>query len=69
MSNLENLIHLNCTEYESKFVIFFINDYFECNNTGLIDSVKYYFFLLNLGMLNGDDYFYLYNELNILLRY
>ena len=69
VSELENLLHINCTEYDAKLVIFLIEIEFECCNNGLVDSVKYYFYLIGLDMQNNQDYFYLYNGLNLLLNY
>ncbi|RNA03136.1 hypothetical protein BpHYR1_053204 [Brachionus plicatilis] len=39
---LEDLTHINCTEYDLAFSLNLI----ECNNNELTDSIKYYYYLI-----------------------
>ncbi|RNA24898.1 hypothetical protein BpHYR1_053514 [Brachionus plicatilis] len=49
-----NWIHL-------RFSLELIDSIFQSDNKGLIDSVKFYFFSIQLAMFTNEDYFYLYN--------
>ena len=62
------MIQTDCLMCDSKFAIFLIQTHFECDNTGLVDSVKYYFFLIGLGIQSGEEYLHVFKDLNNLLK-
>ena len=41
--------------------------YLECSNSGLTDSIKYYFYSIEYCMLNLN-HFFVYNKLNFVLN-
>ena len=68
LKQLENLIHINCTKYKLDISIKLTEFNFECLNIGLIESIKYYFFLIKTGIENNINYYNVYNDLNYLLK-
>lgn len=69
LSIIEREIKIDCLDYSSDLTLDLICNLFKCNNQGLIDSIKYFIFLIETQMANGQDYFYLFYELNSLLKF
>ena len=44
-------------KYDPKLIIFLIEIQFECSNFGILDLIKYYIYLINIGMQSKLDYF------------
>jgi len=68
LSSVENEIKIDCQDYPSSFSIGLVHDLFLCKNKGIVDSIKYYLFLIEDQMFKGEDYFYLFYELNTFLK-
>ena len=68
LSKVEDLTHINCNEYDLPFSVLLIEWCLECSNSGLTDSIKYYFYLIEYCILNNLNHFFVYNKLNFLLN-
>lgn len=69
LSIIEREIKIDVLDYSNDLTLELIDNLFKCNNQGLIDSIKYYIFLIENQMDNGQDYYYLFYELNFLLKF
>ncbi|CAF1155464.1 unnamed protein product, partial [Brachionus calyciflorus] len=68
-SIIEREIKIDVLGYSNNLTLELIDNLFKCNNQGLIDSIKYYIFLIENQMDNGQDYYYLFYELNFLIKF
>lgn len=68
LDDLEKKIFVNCTDYDYDILIKSIESQFRCVNKGLVDSIVYILYLINSGIEQNTSYFYLYEELNLLLK-
>ncbi|RMZ98478.1 xylosyltransferase oxt [Brachionus plicatilis] len=59
LSKVEDLTHINFTEYDLAISVTLIEWCLECNNNGLTDSIKYYFYLIEYCMLNNLNHFFI----------
>jgi hypothetical protein len=61
---LSKKLYIDCTKYNYKTSLEIIEHHFKPRNQGLIDSINYVINMMNQNL----DFFYLYNELNLLLN-
>ncbi|CAF1036461.1 unnamed protein product [Brachionus calyciflorus] len=65
---IEKELMVDCLDYNSEIIIDLIENLFKSRNQGQIDSIKHFIFLIEDKMMKGIYYYYLYNELNTLLK-
>jgi len=65
---LNKKLYIDCTLYNYKTSLEIIEHHFKPKNQGLIDSIKYVINMIATIMNQNLDFFYLYNELNLLLK-
>jgi len=65
---LSKKLYVDCNNYSYNISLSIIEHHFKSSNNGLIDSIKYIIIMIEDLMNQGNEAFYLYNELNLLLK-
>ncbi|CAF0857609.1 unnamed protein product [Brachionus calyciflorus] len=65
---LSKKLYVDCTKYSYKISLEIIVHHFKSKNNGLTDSIKYVISMITSLMNQKNEFFYLYNGLNLLLK-
>ena len=65
---LEEKLNIDIQDYDCKFIIELIEDMYRSENKGLVDSVKYIFYQIDILKRDNLTFYFLYDNLNLILK-